>query len=147
MHHKKEKGPLHNFETTHMVLTEHASQITPREENRPAPIPTLHARFLSKMRRNHIDLDFLRANQTMSRFLIAIDITQSWTQIAVGEMGVGERALLGCVDGGKEVVAGYIGVEEKGRRNMDGASLSYYSSAYGVQARLRESTHERGECC
>ena len=38
-----------------MILAEHATKITPREEDRPTTMKALNARLFASMWRNHID--------------------------------------------------------------------------------------------
>jgi hypothetical protein len=61
-----------------MVLAEHTSQITHAKEHRPAAMVTLDAWLLAKMRRDHINLDRLGADQTHAGFFVAVDAAFAW---------------------------------------------------------------------
>ena len=50
------------------------------------------------MRRNHVNLGRLRANQTHARRFIAVHPALARAQVAFAEMRVGARSLLGRID-------------------------------------------------
>jgi hypothetical protein len=50
----------------------------------------------------------------MAGLLIAVDTTEAGAEVTIAEVGIGEGTLARGVDGGEEVVAGDVVVEEKG---------------------------------
>lgn len=79
----------------------------------------LYTRLLTPMRRNDIHLGRFRSDQTHPRCLEAIHTTFSWTEIALGEVSVCARSFLRRVDGGQELVAGEVLVQEEGGGDAD----------------------------
>lgn len=107
-----------------MILTENTPEITPRKEYTPAPMKPLNAGLLAPMRRYHINLGGLRADQAGTRRFKPIHTAFPRAQVAVGEMRVGLRAFLGCVNGRKEGVPRDVVVEEILRGNPEEAPRS-----------------------
>ena len=68
----------------------------------------LDTRLFASMRRNHVNLCRLRANQTHARRFIAVHPALARAQIAFAKMRIGARSLLGGIDRGQEVVFGQV---------------------------------------
>lgn len=81
-----------------MVLAEDAAKVAARKEHRPTPMESLDTRLFAPMRRNHVDLCRLRANQTHARRFIAVHPALARAEIAFAEMRIGARSLLGRID-------------------------------------------------
>ena len=81
-----------------MVLAEDATKVAPREKDRSTSMESLDTRLFSAMRRNHVNLGRLRANQTHARRFIAVHPALARAQVAFAEMRVGARSLLGRID-------------------------------------------------
>lgn len=100
-----------------MVLTKNTPQITPRKKHRPAPVIPLDARLLAAMRRDHVDLGRLRPDQTHARLLEPVDSAPPRTEVAVAQVRVRQRPLLGCVNRCQQLVPRHVVIQEEGRRN------------------------------
>lgn len=79
------------------------------------------------MRRYDIDLGRI-ANEAHASGLVAIDAALSGAQIAVAEVGVGQRPLLGRISRGQPKIPWRVVVEQKRRGEMK-ASLSCCSNS------------------
>lgn len=66
-----------------MVLTKDTSEIASREKHAPASIMTLYAGLLAEVRGNDIHLDSFGADEAVPGFVITIDATKTWAEIAV----------------------------------------------------------------
>ena len=81
--------------STYMVLAKNTPHITPRKENRTAPIQSLDTRFFSSVRCNYIDLCCFCANETGTRLLESVYTTPTRAEVAVTQMGISTGTLLG----------------------------------------------------
>ena len=81
------------------------------------------------MRSYRIDLDYFGTNETHSCLLVSVHTAQSWAKFTIAQMGVSLRPLLCCFDGGYQMIAGNVVVEEERRGKMElarrGLWLSY----------------------
>lgn len=73
------------------------------------------------MRRNHVDLD-IGSDETHAGRLISVDAAKPGAEVAVPQVRVRLGALLGSIDGAEELVAGYIVVQQEGRREVKQSS-------------------------
>jgi hypothetical protein len=103
-----------------MVLTEDAAQVTAAEEDTARAVVSCDAGFFAKVRADDVYFDGRGANETVAGLLVAINAAKARTQVAVAEVGVGERALARGIDGGDEVIAGDVVVKEEGWSEMEG---------------------------
>ena len=103
-----------------MVLAEDAAQVAAAEENTARAVVSCDARFFAKVRANDVYFGGGGANEAVAGLLIAIDATETRAEVAIAEVCVGEGTLARGVDGGEEVVAGNIVVEEEGWGQMKG---------------------------
>ena len=94
-----------------MVLAEDAAQVTAAEEDATRPVMSLDAGLFAKVRRDSIDLH-IRADEAGSSFLEAVHAAEARAEVAFSEVCIGFRALSGGVDGGEEVVAGNVVIEQ-----------------------------------
>ena len=95
-----------------VVLTEDATQVAAAEENAAGAIVACDARLFAKVRSDDIYLH-IGTNEAVASFLVAIDGAETRAEVAVAQVGVGEGAFAGGVDGGEEVVAGDVIVKEE----------------------------------
>jgi hypothetical protein len=79
----------------------------------------LDTRLFSAMWRDDIDLGGLGPDQTHPRLLISIHATKTRTEIAVPQMRVGERTLLGRIDLAQQLIPRDIVIQEKLRRDSE----------------------------
>jgi hypothetical protein len=54
--------------------------------------------------------------------LVAVDGAETRTEVTVSQVGIGGRAFARGVNGGEELVARGVGVEEEGRSEMETAT-------------------------
>ena len=80
------------------------------------------AGFFAKVRTDDIDLSSLRTNKAMPSLLIPVNAAEARAKVAVAEVGIGKGAFTRGVDGGEEMVAGDVVVEEKWWGKMEGAA-------------------------
>lgn len=64
----------------------------------------------AKMGSDDINLDVL-ADQTHARCLIAIHPTEPWTQVAIPQVGISRRPLLGGIDRTELLISRYVVIE------------------------------------
>lgn len=91
-----------------------ASQIAAREEDTAAAVVALDAWLLAEMGGDGVDHD-VGANQARPRLVVAIDTAQARTEVAVLQMFVGQRSLLGRVNRREELVARQVVIEQERR--------------------------------
>lgn len=94
------------------------------------------------MRRYDIDLGRV-ANEAHARGLVAIDAALSGAQVAVAEVGIGQRALLGRVSRGQPKMPWRVVVEQE-RRGEVKASLSCSNSGHRWSSLKKTMPHEWG---
>jgi len=92
-----------------VVLAEYTSQVTAREEDRAGAIVPLETGLLAEVRRDRVYED-IRADQAVACCFEPVYAAKPWAEVAVAEVGVGERTLAGGIGGGEELVAGGVGV-------------------------------------
>lgn len=95
-----------------LVLTEDAAQIASGEEDTARPIMALETRLLSKVRCNGIDLHRLGSDQAHARLLIPIHTAHARTKVALAKVRVRERAFLGGIERGDQLVSWDVVVEQ-----------------------------------
>jgi hypothetical protein len=104
-----------------MVLAKDAAQVAAAEEDTTRAIVSCDARLFAKVRANDVYFDGGGADEAVAGLLIAIDATETRAEVAIAEVCVGEGTLARGVDGGEEVVARDVVVEEEGWCQMEGA--------------------------
>ena len=104
-----------------MVLTKDTTQVAAAEKDTAGAIVARDAGFFAEVRTDDIDLNGLRTNKTMPSLLIPVNAAEARAKVAVAEVGVGKGAFTRGVDGGEEMIAGDVVVEEKWWGKMEGA--------------------------
>lgn len=94
-----------------VILTKDASQITAGEKNAPAAVMALKTRFFAEMRRDGVD-DDIGADETCSSLLEAVDAAKTGTEVAIGQMRIRLRPLLGFLDGCEKLVLWQVIVQQ-----------------------------------
>lgn len=106
-----------------MVLTKDTTQVAAAEKDAAGAVVARDAGFFAEVRTDDIDLSGLRTNETMPSLLIPVNAAEARTKVAVAKVGVGKGAFTRGVDGGEEMVAGDVVVEEKWWGEMEGAAI------------------------
>lgn len=101
-----------------VVLAEDAAQVAHAEEDGAAAVVALHAGLLAKVRRDDVHLGRLGADQAHARRLVAVDAAPARAQVAVAQVRVRRRPLLGRVDRAQHLVPRRVVVEQEGRRQV-----------------------------
>ena len=96
-----------------MVLAKDAAQVAAAEEDTTRAVMSCDARLFAKVRANDVYFDGGGTDKAMSGLLITVDTAEAGAQVTIAEVGIGEGTLARGVDGGEEVVAGDVVVEEK----------------------------------
>lgn len=99
---------------THMILTKHTPHIAPGEKHAAGAMKPLDAGFLAAMRGDGVHFCGFGADHAHARFMVSVDAAATRAEVAVLEVGVGEGALFGGVDGREELVARDVVVQEVG---------------------------------
>ena len=105
-----------------MVLTKDTTQVTAAEKDAAGAVVARDAGFFAKVWTDDIDLNGLRTNKAMPSLLIPVNAAEARAKVAVAEVGVGKGTFTRGVDGGEEMVAGDVVVEEKWWGEMEGAA-------------------------
>ena len=105
-----------------MVLAKDTTQVAAAEKDAAGAVVARDAGFFAKVRTDDIDLSGLRTYKTMPSLLIPVNAAEARAKVAVAEVGVGKGAFTRGVDGGEEMVAGDVVVEEKWWGKMEGAA-------------------------
>jgi hypothetical protein len=105
-----------------MVLTKDTTQVAAAEKDAAGAVVARDAGFFAEVRTDDIDLSGLRTNETMPSLLIPVNAAEARAKVAVAKVGVGKGAFTRGVDGGEEMVAGDVVVEEKWWGEMEGAA-------------------------
>lgn len=121
-----------------MILTKHTPHITAGEKHTPRTMKPLDAGFLAAMRGDGIHFCGLGADQAHSRLLEAVYAAAARTEVAVLQVGVGQGPLFRGVDGGEELVAGDVVVEEVGGGDAEVAfwGISICTFGWGSEGRI-----------
>lgn len=80
-----------------VVLAKDTAEIAHAEEDGTAAIVALDTRLLAKVRCNDVHLGLV-ADETHSRRLVAVDATETGTKVALTEVCICSRTLLGRAD-------------------------------------------------
>ena len=105
-----------------MVLAKDTTQVAAAEKDAAGAVVARDAGFFAKVRTDDIDLSGLCTYKTMPSLLIPVNATEARAKVAVAEVGVGKGTFTRGVDGGEEMVAGDVVVEEKWWGEMEGAA-------------------------
>lgn len=121
----------------YMILTKHAPHITSGEKHTPRAMKPLDAGFFAAMRGDGIHFGGLGADQAHSCLVEAVYAAAARAQVAVLQVGIGQGALFGGIDGGEELVAGNVVVEEVGGGDAEVAfwGISICTFRWGSQER------------
>ena len=103
-----------------VVLAEDAAQVAAAEENTAGPIVTLDAGLFAKVRADDVYFDGGCADEAVAGRLVAVDGAEARAEVAVAEVGVGEGAFAGGIDGREQVVTGDVVVEEEWWGEVEG---------------------------
>ena len=98
----------------------------------------LNAGFFAAMRGDGIHFCGFGADQTHPCLVEAVYAASARTEVAVLQVGVGQGALFGGVDGGEELVAGDVVVEEVGGGDAEVAiwGISICTFGRGSEGRI-----------
>ena len=100
-----------------VVLTKDTAQVAAAEEHRARAVVACDTGFFTKVWADDVYFD-IGADEAVASLLIAVDGAKARAEIAVAEVGVGEGAFARGIDGGEEVVARDVVVEEEGWSEM-----------------------------
>lgn len=124
-----------------MVLTKDTTQVAAAEKDAAGAVVARDAGFFAEVRTDDIDLSGLRTNETMPSLLIPVNAAEARAKVAVAKVGVGKGAFTRGVDGGEEMVAGDVVVEEKWWGEMEGAAT--LDSGRRVNSRMERRSQSR----
>ena len=119
-----------------VVLAEDAAEVAAREEDGPRAAVALDARLLAEMGGDDVDGGGAGADEAEARRLPAVDAAASRAEVAVPEVGVGRRSLLGRFGRGEQTVAGGVVVQEERGCEVEASSR-----------RRRRGCAQRSACC
>jgi hypothetical protein len=103
-----------------MVLAKDAAQVAATEEDAARAIVACDAGFFAKVGADDVHFHCGGADEAVARLLVTIDPAEARAEVAVAEVGVGKRAFPGGINGGDEVVAGDVVVQEERWGEMEG---------------------------
>ena len=102
-----------------VVLAKDAAQVAAAEEDGAGAVVACDAGLFAKVRADDVHFH-IGADEAVAGLLEAIDGAEAWAEIAVAQVGVGEGAFAGGVNGREEVVTRNVVVEKEGRCEMEG---------------------------
>ena len=96
-----------------VVLAEDAAEVASGKEDGARAVVALDAGFLAKVGGYDIDLGCLGADEADAGSFPAVDAAASRAEVAIAQVGIGLRPLLGDFDRGEEMIAGDVVIEEE----------------------------------
>lgn len=105
-----------------VVLTKGAAQVAHGEEDAAGAVVSLDARFLAKVRRDHVD-DDIGADEAHARLGVAVHAAEPGTEVAVSQVRVRPGSLLCRLDRGQGHVSRHVVIHQEGRRKVKRPAL------------------------
>ena len=97
---------------------------------------------LAKIRRYHVHLGGLGADETNACCLVPVHAAQARAEIAIAQMRVSQRALLGSIHRRQQRVAGRVVVEKKRGRKMKRPAVGWsHPPGWPCQPRTKPQRH------